>query len=403
MTQDFIHIKGGVTAPLGFKASGVKARIKYDRKDLAVIVSDIPASAAGVFTINRVKAAPVVLSAEHLADGRAQAVVVNSGCANACTGKPGMDAAKDMAYMTARCLGISPREVLVASTGVIGQEMPMDRIISGIERACKTASPDGGHDAAEAIMTTDTIPKETAVQFSLGGKTVTIGGMAKGSGMIQPNMATMLAFLTSDADIGPALLKKGLKYAADRTFNMVTVDGDTSTNDSLIILTNGMAGNSRIENEDENYLIFRAALLEVCLALAKKIAADGEGATKLVEVRVVNAPTFEGARMVAMAVANSNLVKTAIFGEDANWGRIICAVGYSGVEIDPDRVDIFLGDEKMAENGVGLNFSEEVAKKVLQRDHVAIIIDLHMGDAEATAWTCDFSYDYVKINADYRT
>jgi len=403
MAQEFKPIEGGVTAPLGFKASGVKARIKYDKKDLAVIVSDVPAVAAGVFTTNKVKAAPVALSAEHLVNGIAQAVVANSGCANACTGMPGMEAAREMARVTAKCLGIKPEDVIVASTGVIGQELPMDRIIPGIARAVDALSREGGRDAAEAIMTTDTVPKEAAVQFTLDGRTVTVAGMAKGSGMIYPNMATMLGFLTSDVNIEPHILKKALKFAADRTFNMVTVDGDTSTNDSLVILANGKAGNIRIEREDDRYSVFLGALMEVCANLAKMIARDGEGATKLVEVRVKNAPSFAEARTVAMAVANSNLVKTAIFGEDANWGRIICAVGYSGVDVDPDRIDIFLGDEKMAENGRGLNFSEERAKKILRQDNVSITVDLHMGDAEATAWTCDFSYDYVRINADYRT
>lgn len=403
MSQKFTHIDGGVTAPLGFRASGVVARIKYDRKDLAVIASVVPASAAGVFTINRVKAAPVVLSQENLADGTAQAIVVNSGCANACTGSGGRQAARDMADITARHLGIKSEDVIVASTGVIGQELPMDRITRGIADACASLSHSGGQDAAAAIMTTDTVPKVTAVQFELGGRTVTIGGIAKGSGMIQPNMATMLAFLTTDASIDPALLKSALRYTADRTFNLVTVDGDTSTNDSLVILANGTAANPRIDKEDNDFLLFRNALMEVCTSLARMIARDGEGATKLVEVRVQNANTFEEAKKVAMAVANSNLVKTAIFGEDANWGRIICAVGYSGAAVNPDTIDIYLGDEKMAENGVGLAFSEERAKEILKKDEVVITIDLHMGDVDVTAWTCDFSYDYVKINADYRT
>ncbi len=400
---DFQHIDGGVTAPRGFKASGVKARIKYDRKDLALIMSEVPAAAAGVFTTNRVKAAPVRLSAENLADGIAQAVVVNSGSANACTGEEGMDMAREMAYVTAQKLEIKYRDVIVASTGVIGQKLPMDRIIPGIASACEALASDGGHEAALAIMTTDTVPKEYAVRFELAGKTVAIGGMAKGSGMIHPNMATMLAFITTDIEIAPDMLKQALKWAADRTFNMVTVDGDTSTNDSLVIMANGLAGNPRIDSAGESYHTFCAALLEVCAALARMIARDGEGATKMVEICARNALSFEDAKRVALAVANSNLVKTAIFGEDANWGRIICAVGYSGVEVDPDKIDIYLGDEKMAENGAGLNFSEERAREILHKDSVRIVVDLHMGDAQATAWTCDFSYDYVKINADYRT
>ncbi len=403
MAHEFGHVEGGVTTPLGFMASGVRARIKYDKKDLAIIISQVPAAAAGVFTTNKVKAAPVLLSAENLADGTAQAIVVNSGYANACTGEQGMNAAREMAYVTAQNLNVKPGDIIVASTGVIGQQLPMDRIIPGIARAADRISRAGGHDAAEAIMTTDTVPKETAIQFKLDGHMVTIGGMAKGSGMIQPNMATMLAFLTSDVHIDPGMLKNALRFVAGRTFNMVTVDGDTSTNDSLIILANGMAGNTRIENENGNYYLFRAALMEVCLTLAKMIARDGEGATKLVEIRVQNAPSSSGAKKVAMAVANSSLVKTAIFGEDANWGRIICAVGYSGVNIDPNRIDIFLGDEKVAENGAGLDFSEERTGEILQQDTISITIDLHLGNAEAIAWTCDFSYDYVKINASYRS
>ena len=403
MNQEFVHIAGGVTAPSGFKASGVKARIKYDKKDLAVIVSEVPAAAAGVFTTNKVKAAPVLLCAENLADYTAQAVVVNSGCANACTGDLGMEMARQMAAAAALNLGIKPSDVMVASTGVIGQKLPMDRIIPGIALAAGAVSSEGGHDAAEAIMTTDTVPKETAVQFKLGEKMVTIGGIAKGSGMIQPNMATMLAFLTSDVNIDPLLLNKALKFVADRTFNMVTIDGDTSTNDSLVILANGMAGNTRIEQEDVSFRIFQDALAEVCITLVKMIARDGEGATKLVEIRIRNAPSFTDAKAVAKAIANSNLVKTAIFGEDANWGRIICAVGYSGIDINPDRIDIYLGAEKVAENGAGLDFSEDRAKVILQKEHIIITVDLHIGDAAATAWTCDFSFDYVKINASYRT
>jgi len=397
------YIDGSVTAPLGFKASGVNARIKYDKKDVAIIYSEAPATAAGVFTTNKVKAAPVVLSMEHLADGLAQAVVVNSGYANACTGADGMAIAREMAAATAEGLSIKPDDVIVASTGVIGQQIPMDRLVPGITQAIGELGVDGGDVAAEAIMTTDTIPKKAAVQFQLAGKTMTIGGIAKGSGMINPNMATMLSFVTSDASIAPAMLKKALKYAADRSFNMVTVDGDTSTNDSLVILANGLAGNLRIETEDENFTAFRNALLELCVILAKMIARDGEGATKFIEIKVRQAASFKDGQKVAMAIANSNLVKTAIFGEDANWGRIICAVGYSGVNIDPGKVDIYLGDEKVAAAGSGLSFSEDRTREILQDKEVNITINLHLGDVDVTAWTCDFSYDYVKINADYRT
>lgn len=397
------YIDGGVTAALGFKASGVKARIKYDKKDVAVIYSEVPAAAAGVFTTNKVKAAPVALSTEHLADGLAQAIVVNSGYANACTGADGMAIAREMAAVMAKGLNVKPADVIVASTGVIGQQIPMDRLIPGITQAIGELGVEGGNAAAEAIMTTDTVPKKAAVQFQLAGRTITIGGIAKGSGMINPNMATMLSFVTSDASIAPAMLAKALSYATDRSFNMVTIDGDTSTNDTLVILANGLAGNPLIDTEDENFTAFRDALLEVCVSLAKMIARDGEGATKFVEINVMHAASFEDGKNVAMAVANSNLVKTAIFGEDANWGRIICAIGYSGVNLDPGKIDIFLGDEKMAENGSGLNFSEDRAREILQGKEVTITIDLQAGDVNVTAWTCDFSYDYVKINADYRT
>lgn len=396
-------IDGGVTAAQGFKASGVVAKIKYNKKDLAVIASDIPGASAGVFTTNKVKAAPVTLSMDHLADGKAQAIVVNSGCANACTGEAGMKMAAGMSQVTAEELKIEADKIVVASTGVIGQELPMDRIIPGIREAVRSLNENGGHDAALSIMTTDTVPKEYAVQFEIDHKTVTVGGIAKGSGMIRPNMATMLGFVTSDVNIEAELLKKALKYAADKTFNMVSVDGDTSTNDSLVILTNGLAGNDPIVHENENFTLFRDALTEVCRELAKMIARDGEGATKLVEVTVKNALNFDDAKKVAMSVANSNLVKTAIFGEDANWGRIICAVGYSGAEIKPENIDIYLGNIKVAEKGAGMNFSEDHAKEVLHENSIVITIDLNMGSVDATAWTCDFSFDYVKINADYRT
>jgi len=292
MIHDIQYIEGSITAPQGFRAAGVKARIKYDKKDLALIASEVPAAAAGVFTTNAVKAAPVVLSKQHIAGGRAQAVVVNSGCANACTGEDGMAMALEMAREAAGHLGISPEDVVVASTGVIGDKLPMDRIKAGISEASQALSSQAGHDAALAIMTTDTVPKEALIQLEIGGRTVTIGGIAKGSGMIRPNMATMLAFVTTDAGITSELLQKALTYVTARTFNMVTVDGDTSTNDSLVVLANGLAGHRAIEREDENFLIFRDALEKVCTALARMIARDGEGATKLIEVEVRNAPTF---------------------------------------------------------------------------------------------------------------
>ena len=394
---------GGVTSPLGFRAAGVEAEIKKDRKDLAVIFSDVPAAVAGVFTTNRVKAAPLVVTGEHIKNGRAQAIVVNAGNANACTGEQGQANAVATAQKAGGLLQIDPNDVIVTSTGVIGVQLPMDRVLTGVEKAVGALYRNGGADAARAIMTTDTVPKEIAVEFTLSGKKAIIGAMAKGSGMIHPNMATMLGFVTTDAAVSPALLDQALKFAVNKTFNMVTVDGDTSTNDMVVVLANGLSGGPEIKAENEDFNIFCDALLYVCTYLAKLIAKDGEGATKLVEVRVVNAGTEEDAKKAAKAIANSNLVKTAIFGEDANWGRIICAVGYSGAQFDPARVDITIGDEKMCADGTPLNFSEERAKKILERDEVAILVDLKDGAAEATAWTCDFSYDYVKINADYRT
>jgi glutamate N-acetyltransferase/amino-acid N-acetyltransferase len=394
---------GGVTSPQGFLATGVKAYIKKDKKDLAVIYSEVPAAAAGVFTTNKVKAAPLLVTKEHIKNGRARAVVVNAGNANACTGEQGFDNAVATAQRAGELLKIDPHDVIVTSTGVIGVQLPMDRVLAGVEKAVSKLGRDGGAKAAKAIMTTDTIPKEIAVEFIIGGKKTVIGAMAKGSGMIHPNMATMLGFVTTDTAVSPALLDRALRYAVNRTFNMVTVDGDTSTNDMVVVLANGLAGNPKITAEDEDYIAFRDALLYVCTYLARMIARDGEGATKLVEVRVVNAASEEDAKKAAKAVANSNLVKTAIFGEDANWGRIICAVGYSGAEFDPARVDISIGDEKMCQDGTPLNFSEERAKKILEQDEVTILVDMKNGTAEAVAWTCDFSYDYVKINADYRT
>jgi len=394
---------GGVASPQGFRAAGVKAHIKKDKKDLAVIYSEVPAAVAGVFTTNKVKAAPLLVTMEHIKNGRAQAVVVNAGNANACTGEQGFANAVATAQKAGELLNVDPHDVVVTSTGVIGVQMPMDRVLAGVEKAVGKLGRDGGAKAAKAIMTTDTVPKEVAVEFAVGGKKAVIGAMAKGSGMIHPNMATMLGFITTDAAISPALLEQALKSAVNMTFNMVTVDGDTSTNDMVVALANGLAGNPEIAARDDDYITFRDALIHICTHLAKMIAKDGEGATKLVEVRVVNAASEEDAKKAAKAVANSNLVKTAVFGEDANWGRIICAVGYSGAEFDPAKVDISIGDEKMCEDGTPLDFSEERAKKILERDEVAILVDLKTGTAEATAWTCDFSYDYVKINADYRT
>ena len=397
-------VSGGVTAPAGFLAGAASAAIKHKgRRDVAVVYSAVPASAAGVFTLNRVKAAPVQLTMGRVAAGKAQAVVVNSGNANACNGAQGMKDALAMAAEAAGVLNIPEEQVLVASTGVIGKKMPMKRVLPGVREAAGRVFAGGGPLAARAIMTTDTYPKEFAVRFKLGGRPVTVGGMAKGSGMIHPDMATLLCFITTDAAVTPGCLDRCLKYAVDRSFNMITVDGDTSTNDTVLILANGTAGNAEIAEENDDYFLFREALLRVCTKLAVDVARDGEGATKLIEVEVRNAATETAARLAARAVAGSSLVKTAVFGRDANWGRVICAAGYSGADFDPERVDIFLGEEQVARDGASLEFSEERALEILGRDTVKIILDFKSGPHGATAWGCDLSYDYVKINADYRT
>jgi glutamate N-acetyltransferase/amino-acid N-acetyltransferase len=400
------EIKGGVTAPAGFLASGVHADIKGkggSKKDVAILFSRVPCAAAGVYTTNKVKAAPVILSEQRTRTGRLQAVVINSGNANACTGEQGMKDAIAMAELAARALGLEPEDVAVASTGVIGVPLPMDRVKEGIARAAASVSREGGHDAALAIMTTDTYDKQYAVRFDLGGVPVTIGAMAKGSGMIHPNMATMLGFVTTDAAIDAAALQVALKAATDKSFNMITVDGDTSTNDMVIVMANGLARNPKVMLGTTLYDTFAAALEAVLIHLAKEIARDGEGATKLLEMRVKGAPTVEDARKAARAVCGSSLVKAALFGEDANWGRVLAAMGYSGAEFDPSKVDLWLGDVQMMAGGAPLPFSEEAAAAVLKEKEVVITADLHMGSAEATAWGCDLTYDYVKINGSYRT
>jgi len=397
-------VPGGVTAAVGFKASGVAAGVKYvGKKDIAVIFSECEASAAGVFTTNTVKAAPVLLNMERLAVGKAQAVVVNSGNANACNGVQGMNDALAMGAETARLLGIKEADVLVASTGVIGQPMPMGRVISGIKAAVAALRESGGQDAAEAIMTTDTEMKQHAVRIDIGGRQVTVGGMAKGSGMIHPNMATMLCFITTDVAVSPGYLKECLSYAVDRSFNMVTIDGDTSTNDMLIVLANGKSGIPEITSGKEDDGVFRDALVEVCTVLAKAVARDGEGATKFIEVRVINALSEKDARLAARSVASSSLFKAAVFGEDANWGRIICAAGYSGANFNAGAVDIYLGGVQVAKNGEALAYDEEKAAGVLAGREVGVLIDFREGKYEARAWGCDLTYEYVRINGDYRT
>ncbi len=403
--------EGGVTAAKGFQAAGVEAGVKYqNRKDMALIYSEAPCKAAATFTANLVKAAPVQWDRQIVDHSPfVQAVVVNSGIANACTGKQGMDVCRAEAECAGKLLHIPAEAVLLGSTGVIGMQMPLDRITAGIGKLAEARSDtlEAGHDAARAIMTTDTVPKEIAVQFELGGKTVTLGGMCKGSGMIHPNMCTMLGFITTDADISGELLQKALSADVPDTFNMVSVDGDTSTNDTLLLLANGRAQNPKITAEGEDYDVFCEALHTVTVYLARKMAGDGEGATALFECRVVGAADKQDARTLARSVICSSLSKAAVFGHDANFGRFLCALGYSGAQFDPENVDLYFQSENgkihIYSAGCALDYSEEEAARVLSAPEVTVLADIHMGDAEATAWGCDLSYDYVKINADYRS
>ncbi len=403
-------IEGGVTAPSGFSAMGLKAGIKKDKKDMAMIYSETPCVSAGTFTTNQVKAAPVKWDQHIVYDFEcAKAVVCNSGVANACTGQVGMNYCEQMAQKVADVLNIKKEEVLVASTGVIGAQLPMDKIINGIDMLVPALKSDieGGHQAAEAIMTTDTIPKEIAYEFEIGGKTVKIGGMCKGSGMIHPNMCTMLGFVTTDISISKELLQEALSEDIKDTFNMVSVDGDTSTNDTVLLLANGKAGNETITEKNEDYNKFVEALHTVNVFLSRKIAGDGEGATALFEVKVVNAESKEQAVTLAKSIVTSSLTKSAIYGHDANWGRILCAMGYSTAKFNPDIVDIYFesaaGKLKIVENGMATDYSEEEATKILSEPEVTAIADVKMGDFEATAWGCDLTHEYVSINADYRS
>ena len=404
-------IKGGVTAAKGFEASSTAAGIKYkDRTDMALIYSQVPCEAAGTFTTNVVKAAPVKWDRQVVDSGKkAQAVIVNSGIANACTGAEGFGYCKDTAEAAAKYLSVDAEGVLIGSTGVIGKQMPIDKLTAGIEILAgkRNDSIENGTEAAKAIMTTDTHEKELAVTIQVGGKTVTIGGMAKGSGMIHPNMCTMLAFVTTDAVITKEALQKALSEDVVDTYNMISVDGDTSTNDTALVLANGMAENPMIEYGTEDYQTFKAALHEINEYLAKQIAGDGEGATALFEVKVKGAESVKAAKVLAKSIACSNLTKTAIAGHDANWGRIVCAMGYSGAQFDPEKVDLFFeskaGKIQIAEDGVALDFSEEKATEILSQPEVTAIADVKIGDAEATAWGCDLTHGYIEINADYRS
>lgn len=407
------QIDGGVIAATGFKATGLEVGIKESskgKKDMAMIYSTAPCKVAGTFTTNVVKAAPVKYDMDIVENSPyVQAVVVNSGVANACTGKEGMDNCKALAVAAGKALNIPDNAVLIGSTGVIGMQLPTEKMTAGIEKLAGLLgdTPADGTLAAEAIMTTDTVSKQIAFEVTIGGKTVKIGGMSKGSGMIHPNMCTMLAYITSDVNISKEMLTEIVKEDVKDTFNMISVDGDTSTNDTMLVMTNGLAGNPEIKEKNDDYAAFAKALKAVNTYLAKKMAGDGEGATALFEVKVIGADTKENAVTVSKSVVTSSLVKAAIYGHDANWGRILCAMGYSGVQFNPEKVDLFFesraGKLKIVENGVATNYSEEEATKILSEDEVTAIADMKMGSQEATAWGCDLTYDYVKINADYRS
>ncbi|MBE6718166.1 MAG: bifunctional glutamate N-acetyltransferase/amino-acid acetyltransferase ArgJ [Ruminococcaceae bacterium] len=401
-------ITGGICAAQGFKASGVHCGIRKNRtkKDLALIYSDTVATAAAVYTTNLVKGAPLLVTKSHIADGKAQAVICNSGNANTCNAN-GVEVAEKMCDILANELKINAKDVVVASTGVIGQPLSLEPIISGVPSLVSSLSENGGQDAAEGIMTTDTTMKEIAVEFEIGGKICRIGGIAKGSGMIHPNMATMLVFITTDAAISAEMLQKALSADIKNTFNMISVDGDTSTNDMVTVLANGKAGNTEITAEGEDFNSFMEALNTVNIHLCRMIAGDGEGATKLLECSVKNAKDEENAKIIAKSVICSSLLKAAMFGADANWGRVLCAIGYSGADVDINKIDVSFRSSKgtldVCKNGAGIDFSEEKAKEILLEKEIEILITAGDGNAEATAWGCDLTYDYVKINGDYRT
>lgn len=401
--------EGGVTAPKGFRANGIHCGIRKnkDKKDLMLIVSDVLCDAAAVYTQNLVSGAPVTVTRENLKNGKARAVICNSGIANTCNAD-GVEKAEAMCALTEQYTGISANDVVVASTGVIGQPIDLEPIQNGMQTLVDGLNENGSSAAAQAIMTTDTVKKEIAVSVELsGGKTCTLGAIAKGSGMIHPNMATMLSFITTDANISAEMLQKALRWCVTRSYNMLSVDGDTSTNDTVAILANGLCGNTRMETENEDYAVFCRALFKICNHVVRMLAKDGEGATKLVVCEVVGAADEETARICAKSVIRSPLVKTAMFGSDANWGRVLCALGYAGAAIDVSKIDVSFRSRKgtvpVCKNGAGIEFSEEKAKEVLLEDEIEILVDLNSGDAEATAYGCDLTYDYVKINGDYRT
>ncbi|MFR5135282.1 MAG: bifunctional glutamate N-acetyltransferase/amino-acid acetyltransferase ArgJ [Acutalibacter sp.] len=401
-------IEGGVTAAQGFVAGGIHCGVRKNKSkpDLAMIYSEKPCVAAAVYTQNLVKGAPILVTQKNIADGAAKAVICNSGNANTCNAD-GEEKAQAMCDLTAQALGIAPQDVVVASTGVIGQVLPIEPIAAGIPELVKALSADGSHAAATAIMTTDTIAKEAAAEVEIGGKTVKVGGISKGSGMIHPNMATMLCFVTTDCAISPAMLDKAIHQVTEKTFNMISVDGDTSTNDTFAILANGAAGNPEITAPGPDYDAFAQALEAVCRQLSKLMAGDGEGATKLLVCRVDGAMDLSMARTVSKSVICSTLFKAAMFGADANWGRVLCAIGYSGAAVDVNKIDVSFrsakGQVDVCQNGAGIPFSEEEASQVLSEHEIEILVHLHLGEASAEAYGCDLTYDYVKINGDYRT
>lgn len=407
--KEIRYIKGGVCAPKGFQASGIHCGIRVssaDKKDLALIVSDRICSAAAVYTKNRVQGAPVRVTRKHLSDGRARAVICNSGNANTCA-PGGENIAEKTCTLTAEKIGASPKDIIVCSTGVIGEPLSMKPFEDGMDRLIHSLSYEGGIMAAEAIMTTDTVPKECAVEFSLEGKTCRLGAIAKGSGMINPNMATMLSFLTTDVAVSATMLQKALSEDVEDTFNQLSVDGDTSTNDTVAIMANGLAGNPEITEPGENFDILCRALRMVTVMLVKKLAADGEGATKLLECQVKGARDKEAARKLSKSVIRSDLLKAAMFGEDANWGRVLCALGYADTGFSADDIQVKMGSKrgvvKVCEHSAMFPHSEEQAADILSEKEITIYVDLNEGDAEACAWGCDLTYDYVRINGDYRS
>lgn len=402
--HEFAHAEGGITAPGGFLAAGVSAGIKKSgKRDVCLLAAASAIPAAGVFTTSSTAAPPVLVSREHLATGMLRAVAANAGNANACTGEPGMRDARSMAASAAHALGCTPQEIAVCSTGVIGVPLPLDLVARGIAEAADALDSTHGEDAAEAIMTTDTFVKQLAISVTVESRTFTVGGMAKGSGMIQPNMATMLAFITTDAPLSPASCDAILRASVARSFNRITVDSDTSTNDTCILMASGAEGGTELMPGSPGYNAVAAAVLEVCIALAQMVVRDGEGATKFVTVTVKGATTEADAETCAFAIANSPLMKTALFGQDANWGRVAMAVGKSGAEVDPSALEIVFAGIVTCKDGTATGFDEQEAARALAEPEIELLVDLHVGDAEATVWTCDFSYDYVRINGEYRS